>query len=105
MKRVLFAAALFAALVAAALLRPGGNDVSATVAIQDQGLTLVTATPDEGFALAVTLSRRGVTTTQPDREVLHALRPEYASDADARSCCARTGIQHWVSKKARASAR
>lgn len=83
MKRVLFAAALFAALVAAALLRPGGNDVSATVAIQDQGLTLVTATPDEGFALAVTLSRRGVTTTQPDREVLHALRPEYASDADA----------------------
>ncbi len=45
--------------------------------------SLITATPQEGFELAITLSRRGVKYTQPDTEVLHALRPEYAHDADA----------------------
>lgn len=45
--------------------------------------SLITATPQEGFALAVTLSRRGVKTTQPDGEVLHRLRPQYANDADS----------------------
>lgn len=50
----------------------------------DQWLTtLITATPQEGFELAITLSRRGVKYTQPDPEVLHRLRPEYANDADA----------------------
>jgi hypothetical protein len=43
--------------------------------------TLLTATPQEGFALAVTLSRRGVKTTQPDMAVLQHLRPDYANDA------------------------
>jgi len=48
----------------------------------DQWLTtLITATPQEGFELAITLSRRGVRYTQPDPEVLHRLRPEYAEDA------------------------
>lgn len=45
--------------------------------------SLITETPQEGFELAVTLSRRGVKTTQPDAEVLHKLRPEYANSADA----------------------
>lgn len=45
--------------------------------------TLITATPQEGFELAITLSRRGVKYTQPDPEVLHKLRPVYANDADA----------------------
>lgn len=45
--------------------------------------SLITATPQEGFELAVTLSRRGVKTTQPDPEVLHRLRPVYANDADS----------------------
>jgi hypothetical protein len=44
--------------------------------------TLITASPQEGFALAVTLSRRGVKTTQPDTDVLKKLRPEYANDAN-----------------------
>lgn len=44
-------------------------------------LSLQTATPQEGFDLAVRLSRLGVTTTQPDREVLFELREEYANDA------------------------
>ena len=45
--------------------------------------TLLTRTPQEGFDLAVTLSRRGVKTTQPDAEVLHRLRPVYAQNADS----------------------
>lgn len=43
--------------------------------------TLITATPQEGFELAITMSRRGVKYTQPDAEVLHKLRPDYANDA------------------------
>lgn len=43
--------------------------------------SLITATPQEGFELAITLSRRGVKYTQPDAEVLKKLRPEYASSA------------------------
>jgi len=45
--------------------------------------TLITDTPQEGFELAITLSRRGVKYTQPDGEVLHKLRPEYANDAES----------------------
>lgn len=45
--------------------------------------TLITANPQEGFELALTLSRRGVRYTQPDTEVLKKLRPEYAQSADA----------------------
>ena len=45
--------------------------------------SLITATPQEGFELAITLSRRGVKYTQPDGEVLHRLRPDYAEDADS----------------------
>lgn len=43
--------------------------------------SLITETPQEGFELAITLSRRGVKYTQPDAEILHKLRPEYANSA------------------------
>lgn len=43
--------------------------------------SLITATPQEGFELAITLSRRGVKYTQPDVETLHKLRPEYAQSS------------------------
>ncbi|MBX3052178.1 MAG: hexameric tyrosine-coordinated heme protein [Caldilineaceae bacterium] len=45
--------------------------------------TLQTETPQEGFELAITLSRRGVKYTQPDVEVLKKLRPDYAESADS----------------------
>lgn len=45
--------------------------------------SLITETPQAGFELAITLSRRGVKYTQPDAEVLHKLRPEYAHSADS----------------------
>lgn len=50
----------------------------------DQWLsTLITETPEDGFQLAVKMSRMGVKTTQPDMDVLHRLRPEYAQNADS----------------------
>lgn len=44
--------------------------------------TLTTDTPQAGFELAITLSRRGVKYTQPDADVLKKLRGDYANDAD-----------------------
>lgn len=52
--------------------------------MSEQWLTsLITETPQEGFELAITLSRRGVKSTQSDPEVLHKLRAEYANNADS----------------------
>jgi ABC-type sugar transport system substrate-binding protein len=45
--------------------------------------SLITETPEEGFALALTLSRRGVTSTQPNRDVLRTLREAYARDPNS----------------------
>jgi hypothetical protein len=45
--------------------------------------SLITETPDEGFALALTLSRRGVALTQPNRDVLSTLREAYARDPNS----------------------
>lgn len=45
--------------------------------------SLITETPQEGFELAVTLARRGVATTQPDREVLRGGRSKYSHDPDS----------------------
>ncbi len=54
------------------------------MADQQEGiLSLTTATPEEGFQLAIALSRRGVTDTQADKEVLKKLRPAYSHDPDS----------------------
>ena len=44
--------------------------------------SLITETPQQGFELAITLSRRGVKYTQPDPEVLKELRAHYANSAE-----------------------
>lgn len=44
--------------------------------------TLKTETPQEGFELAIKLSRMGVKYTQPNVEVLKKLRNDYANNAD-----------------------
>ncbi|MDZ7721117.1 MAG: hexameric tyrosine-coordinated heme protein [Balneolaceae bacterium] len=46
-------------------------------------LSLITQTPEEGFQVAVQLARKGVTTTQPNKEVLFMLRDVYSKDPDA----------------------
>lgn len=45
--------------------------------------SLITATPEEGFDLALKLSRMGVKKTQPNDEVRSRLRSVYEQDADA----------------------
>lgn len=45
-------------------------------------LSLITATPEEGFTLAIKLSQKGVSSVQKDAEVRKKLRPDYADDAD-----------------------
>ena len=45
--------------------------------------TLKAATPEEGFALAIRLSRMAVKLTQPDGGIRERLRPEYGESADA----------------------
>lgn len=45
--------------------------------------TLKTTTPQEGFELAIKLSRMGVKYTQPSEEVRQSLRDVYAQDADS----------------------
>ncbi len=43
--------------------------------------SLQTETPQEGYELAIKLSRMGVKSTQPDIEVLKKLRPKYSNNA------------------------
>ena len=45
--------------------------------------TLITTTPQEGYDLAVKLSRVAIKLTQPDAAVRDRMRPDYAEDADA----------------------
>jgi hypothetical protein len=45
--------------------------------------TLLTATPEEGFQLAIKLSRTGVKLTQPDAQIRERLRPVYAENPDS----------------------
>lgn len=46
-------------------------------------LSLKTSTPEEGFALAVRLSQKGVVVTQPSAEIRQRLRPMYSMNADS----------------------
>ncbi len=45
--------------------------------------SLQAATPEEGFEIAIKLSRMGVKKTQPDDEVRLRLRKVYENDADS----------------------
>lgn len=45
--------------------------------------SLKTETPEEGFDLAIKLSRMGVKKTQPNDEIRTRLRADYENDADS----------------------
>lgn len=45
--------------------------------------SLTTATPQEGFELAIKMARMGVKYTQPSAEVRDRLREGYANNADS----------------------
>lgn len=57
--------------------------------------SLITDTPQAGFELAITLSRRGVKYTQPDPEVLQRLRPEYANSHEALTAASQVIALHF----------
>lgn len=52
------------------------------------GNTLITATPEEGRELAMTMARRTVRTVQPDVNVLKEGRPKYSSSPDSLTAIA-----------------
>ncbi len=45
--------------------------------------SLITATPTEGYDLAIKLARMTIKKTQGDADVRDRLRPEYAENADS----------------------
>nr|WP_298816509.1 hexameric tyrosine-coordinated heme protein [uncultured Roseibium sp.] len=45
--------------------------------------SLKTATPEEGYSLAIKMSRMAVKMTQPDDEIRNRLRADYANSADS----------------------
>lgn len=50
--------------------------------------SLITASPEEGRALAIKLARLTIKAIQPDAEVRGRLRPAYAEDADSLTAAA-----------------
>jgi hypothetical protein len=58
--------------------------------------SLLTATPDEGFALAIKLSRLAVKLTQPDAEIRTSLRSEYEQDAMALVAASQVVATHFA---------
>ncbi|WP_026380634.1 hexameric tyrosine-coordinated heme protein [Afifella pfennigii] len=58
--------------------------------------TLITATPAEGYDLAVKLARVAVKMTQPDTAVRERLRPVYAEDADSLTAASHVVAVHFA---------
>jgi Hexameric tyrosine-coordinated heme protein (HTHP) len=51
------------------------------------GGSLITATPEEGRALALAMARHMIHNIQPDLDVLKSGRPKYAADPDSLIAC------------------
>ena len=59
------------------------NRVPDSELVRVPGGTLITATPDEGRALAFTLARHSIHNIQPDLDVLIEGRPTYSTNPDS----------------------
>ena len=59
------------------------NRVPAEGLVLIPGGTLITATPEEGRALAMDIARHTVHNIQPDLDVLKGGRPNYSTDPDS----------------------
>lgn len=80
LSRQLFSAVLcFGALLGV----PLAGSAQQAAETQRPELSLITANADEGFALAITLARRTVSTIQTNREVLMEGRAKYSVDPDS----------------------
>jgi hypothetical protein len=78
---------VFGFLIVTTALAAQSSDSQVMAKKEETPLTLITKTPEEGFQLAVKLSRKGVTTTQKDKNVLFMLREVYSRDPDALIAC------------------
>ncbi len=78
-KTGIIAACLFIMFLAVVPFSAAGEAMSK----EESHLNLIVDTPEKGFQLAIALARKGVTETQPDKEVLKKLRPAYAHDPDS----------------------
>jgi hypothetical protein len=58
--------------------------------------TLKTATPQDGYDLAVKMARVAIKMTQPDAEVRDKLRPVYAENADALIASSQVVATHFA---------
>jgi len=58
--------------------------------------TLKTATPQEGYELAVKMARVAIKMTQPDADVRDKLRPVYAENADALIASSQVVATHYA---------
>lgn len=58
--------------------------------------TLITQTPEQGYELAVKLSRVAIKLTQPDAEARDRMRPDYAEDADALIAVSQVVATHFA---------
>lgn len=58
--------------------------------------TLITETPEQGYELAVKMSRVAVKLTQPDAEARERMRSEYAEDADALIAVSQVVAAHFA---------
>ncbi|WP_111734496.1 hexameric tyrosine-coordinated heme protein [Roseovarius amoyensis] len=58
--------------------------------------TLKTATPEEGYDLAVKMSRVAVKMTQPDADMRDKLRPAYAENADSLIAVSQVVATHFA---------
>ncbi|MEI3613048.1 hexameric tyrosine-coordinated heme protein [Pseudogracilibacillus sp. SO30301A] len=57
--------------------------------------SLQTNTPQEGFELALKLSRKGVEYTQQSDEIQNKLRAEYAKNADSLTLASQVAATHF----------
>ncbi|UWQ14535.1 hexameric tyrosine-coordinated heme protein [Aliiroseovarius sp. M344] len=58
--------------------------------------SLITENPEQGYELAVKLSRVAVKMTQPDAEARERMRPEYAEDAEALIAVSQVVATHFA---------
>jgi hypothetical protein len=57
--------------------------------------SLITDTPEDGFELAIKLSRMAVKLTQPDDGARARMRPDYANNADSLTMVSHVVATHF----------
>lgn len=69
--------------------------VKEMISMSDWLPSLQTATPQEGFELAILLARKGVGYTQPSEDVRKKLRPVYEENADSLTLASQVIATHF----------